>query len=127
MANKKLLRAKIDKLIDIVDRNDELPEEVEGAVNAVLEEIEDDVAWWKKPFFKNGEFSKTATFTTLAYFVTLNWYALSMFAGHEFDLGLTTMVIKSLDPTLVVAVLGIASGTYVGNNIVKKSGVEEKR
>lgn len=122
--NKKLIAAQVDKLIDVVDKQNELPEEVEGAINDLMAQIEDagKVAWWKKPFFKNGEFSKTATFATIAYVITLFWYALSIFATGEpiTVAGLQLPAIRPLDPTLAVAVLGIASGTYLTNNKLKE-------
>lgn len=122
--NKKLISAQVDKLIDVVDKQDELPEEVEGAINDLMAQIEDagKVAWWKKPFFKNDEFSKTATFATIAYVITLFWYALSIFAtGEPITIaGIQLPAIRPLDPTLTVAVLGIASGTYLTNNKLKE-------
>jgi hypothetical protein len=120
--NKKLVSARIDKLIDVVDKQDELPEEVEGAINDLMDSFEDKgVPWWKAPFFKGGKFSKTATFATVAYVITLVWYGLSMFAtGEPVDLGWITLPgVQKLDPTLTVAVLGIASGTYLTNNKLK--------
>ena len=121
----KAVSAKINKLIEIVDKQDELPEEVENAINDLMDSIEDavKVSWWKKPFFKNGEFSKTAAFTTLAYAVTLAWYALSVFATGEPIVisGVQLPAIQRLDPALAVAVLGIASGTYLTNNKIKNN------
>jgi hypothetical protein len=121
--NKKLIAAQVDKLIDVVDKQDELPEEVEGAINDLMAQIEDagKVVWWKKPFLKDGEFSKTATFATVAYVITLFWYALSIFAtGNPVSIGgFELPAIQPLDPTLTIAVLGIASGTYLTNNKLK--------
>jgi hypothetical protein len=120
--DKKLVSARIDKLIDVVDKQDELPEEVEGAINDLLESFQDKgVSWWKAPFFKGGKFSKTATFATIAYVITLFWYGLSMFATGEpvVIAGVSLPAINPLDPTLTVAVLGIASGTYLTNNKLK--------
>jgi hypothetical protein len=122
--DRKLMTARVEKLIDVVDRTDEMPDEVHGAINDLLDSIEDDskkVPWWKAPFFKGGKFSKTATFATLANCITLVWYAMSMFAtGEPWDMGFITLpAIKPLDPTLAVGVLSALNGTYLINNKLK--------
>ena len=74
-------------------------------------QIMKEIPWFKAPFFKDGTFSKTATFSTAANVITLVWFGLSMFKG---------LPINPIDTMTVAAVLGIANGTYVGNNMVKK-------
>ena len=124
------LKEKMNKLVDAVDSaSTDLPPVVEGAVNDLLATFDEQasVPAWKKFFYKNGEFSKTATFATVANVITLTWYALSMFAtGEPQDLGFMTLpAIKPLDPTLAVAVLGLADGAYLGNNVLKKKSAEQ--
>lgn len=115
------LKAKIDALFDAMDDVDELPAPVEAAINDLASAVEakPNVPWWKAPFFKNGQFSKTATFVTLAYAITLGWYAASMFADQQLDLGFIRFSIKTLDPALATAVLSISTTGYVANNVVK--------
>ena len=74
----------------------------------VTEQVTASVPWYKIMFYKNGVFSKTATFSTIANMITLVWYALSMFKD---------IPISPLDPTMAVAVLGLANGTYVASHL----------
>ena len=101
-----------DKLIEIVHNADELPEEVEGAIQDVLEHVGDPVPWYKAPFFKNGRFSKTATFATIANVLVLAAYVLSLFAGTEIG-GWT---VPTFDTGAAAAILAIVNGTYVLNH-----------
>lgn len=123
MANtRKIVRAHIDKLVDIVDRQDELPEDVESAINDLLSAVDDDtkVPAWKAPFYKDGKFSKTAAFTTVAnVIVLLAYFIQSFFTGSTLDLGFFTWTIPAFDVAAAAAILAVCNGTYVGNNLVK--------
>ena len=112
------VRTNVDKLITIVNKADELPSEVEGAMNDLLASIEkQDVAWYKAPFFKNGEFSKTALFATLANVLVLTAYVLSWFQGTNVDLGIGTWTLPAFDTGAAAAILAIVNGTYIGNRL----------
>jgi hypothetical protein len=113
------VRTNIDKLIAVVDRADELPAEVQGAMNDLLASIgKRDVPWYKAPFFKNGEFSKTALFATLANMLVLIAYVLSWFAGAQLTIGsLGTWTIPPFDTGAAAAILAIVNGTYIGNRL----------
>ena len=122
------VRTNVDKLITVVNKADELPSEVEGAMNDLLASIEQqDVAWYKAPFFKNGEFSKTAMFATLANVLVLVAYVLSWFAGAQitFD-GWGTWTVPAFDTGAAAAILAIVNGTYIGNSMVTNAAVAAK-
>ena len=109
------VRTNVDKLITIVNKADELPSEVEGAMNDLLASIEkQDVAWYKAPFFKNGEFSKTALFATLANVLVLVAYVLSWFAGAQFTIGsLGTWTVPPFDTGAAAAPVSKAGSVHV--------------
>jgi len=108
----------IDALIDTADQLDEV---ATGLLAAAADR--QTTPWWKAPFFKHGKFSKTATFATAANVITLGWYALSMFAGQELEVMGLSITIQKLDPALAAAVMGLANGTYLGNNALKSKTV----
>lgn len=118
-----MLAKYIDKLIDVVQNADELPEEVEGAINDVLAHADAPVPWYKAPFFKNGKFSKTAAFATIANLMVLMAYFLSWFQGSEVSLGLGTWTLPAFDTGAAAALLAIVNGTYVVNNGIKAKNV----
>jgi hypothetical protein len=106
-----------DKLTEVVHNADELPEAVEGAINDVLAHVGDPVPWYKAPFFKNGRFSKTATFATIANVLVLVAYVLSWFAGSQIVFGdWGTWTIPVFDTGAAAAILAIVNGTYVVNH-----------
>ena len=109
-----------DRLLEAAQNADELPEEVEGAINDVLDHADVPVQWYKAPFFKNGQFSKTATFATVANIMVLAFYALSFFQGLTIGRGELTWTLQPFDVEAAVAILTIVNGTYLGNNFVKK-------
>lgn len=123
--SKSVLRQRLDALIDVIDDAVDLPPTVEGAVNDLLDayEADDATPWWKKPFYKNGEFSKTAMFVSAANTIALAWFAASPFAGASLDLGVTTLTLQPLDAQLVLSITTVFNGAYlVNNNIKAKSG-----
>lgn len=71
-------------------------------------------------FMKDGEFSKTASFATLANMLVLVAYVLSWFAGSEitFFTG-QQLMIPAFDEGAALSLLGILNGTYLGNNVIK--------
>lgn len=112
------MREHVDKLVDALETVSDLPPDVEGALNDLLSSADDDpptTPWWKAPFFKDGEFSKTATFATLGNAVTVAWFAASAFAGSE----LGGLVLQKLDVALAMGVAGVLNGTYLVNNGLK--------
>lgn len=119
---KKRMTARIDKLVAIVDKVDELPEEVQGAINDVLDEMQrGQVPSWKQFFYKNGEFSKTATFHTVSWAMVLGLYFVQeLFKGAIVSIGGWQWTVGAFDATAAAAILAIASGTYLGNNVLKK-------
>jgi len=113
-----MLKKYVDKLLEVTQNADELPGEVEGAINDVLAHADSPVSWYKAPFFKDGSFSKTATFATFANVLVLVSFVLGWFQGT--DLGPWT--IPAFDSGASAVLLGLANGTYVINNQIKKGG-----
>ena len=107
----------VDELIKSIDaQGEELPEEVEGAINDLLANIDENdasVPWYKAPFFKNGHFSKTATFATIANVLVLAAYVLSLFKGTA----LGPWTVPAFDTEAAAALLLIVNGTYVANRL----------
>lgn len=86
------------------------------------EPVKQAVTGLKRFFYKDGEFSKTAVFATIANLLVCFAYAVSIFAGTSFVLGpLGTLVLPAFDPTAAMAVLGIINGSYLANNGLKNS------
>ena len=76
-------------------------------------------------FHKDGKFSKTASFASVGTFLVLCSYVLSWFAGTSLTIGaFGTIVFPSFDSGAAVALLGILNGTYLANNVIKKSNRE---
>lgn len=109
MSNKTL-----DRLLAAVDGKD-VPEAVVAAVNELLATK---APWYRALFGQGGEFSKTATFATLANVLVLAAYVMSWFQGTV----LGPWTVPAFDVAASAALLAIANGTYVGNNVVKKMG-----
>lgn len=70
---------------------------------------------WKAFFAKNGKFSKTATFATIANVMVLGAYALSLVRGAE----VFGWTIPEFDAVAAAAILAIVNGTYVGNKFAE--------
>jgi hypothetical protein len=108
-----MLAKYVDKLTEIAQNADELPEEVEGAINEVLAHVDDPVPWYKALVFKNGKFSKTAMFATIANFLVLGAYVLSFFQGTV----LGRWTVPAFDAEAAGMLLVIVNGTYVANRL----------
>lgn len=79
-----------------------------------------DVAGVKALFFKDGKFSKTATFAVLGNVLVLGNYALlSWFAGAAVDLSWVKFTVPAFDVSAAAAILGLLNGSYLGNNFLK--------
>lgn len=107
-----MLAKYVDKLMEVAQNADELPEEVEGAINEVLAHADAPVPWYKAPFFRNGQFSKTAMFVTIANVLVLAAYVLSLFKGTQ----LGGWTVPEFDVPASAALLAIVNGTYVLNH-----------
>lgn len=71
-------------------------------------------------FHKDGQFSKTATFATLANLLVLTAYVLSWGAGSSLSFGDAVNInFPEFNAGAAVALLGIINGTYIGNNLIK--------
>ena len=108
-----MLNKQLDRLVDIVHNADEIPDEVAGAINDVLAHAGDRVPWYKAPFFKNGEFSKTATFATVVNVLVIISYVLGWFKGTE----LGPWTVPAFDVAASAAIMALANGTYVVNRL----------
>jgi len=117
---RRMIEEKAHELLERAqDLVEDLPEPVESAINELMTAVDGDkIAWWKRPFFKDGEFSKTAMFATIANFLVLFSFVLGWFQGTE----LGPWTVPAFDTSAAVALMAIANGTYVANNQVKKSG-----
>lgn len=110
-----MLAKYIDKLIEVVQNADEIPEDIEGAINDVLAHADGIVPWYKALFFKNGQFSKTATFATIINVLVIASFVLGWFKGTE----LGPWTIPAFDVTAGAAMLALANGSYLANNHIK--------
>lgn len=74
----------------------------------------------QKFFYKNGQFSKTATFASIGNFVVLVTYALqSWLAGAIIDLHITQLTVPQFNVESALAIFGVLNGTYLTNNAIK--------
>ena len=79
-----------------------------------------DVKGLKALFFKDGKFSKTATFAVIGNILVLANYALmSWLAGAHVTLSWLDFTIPIFSAGDAAAILGILNGTYLGNNYIK--------
>lgn len=79
-----------------------------------------DIKGIKAFFFKDGHFSKTATFAVLGNVLVLGNYALlSWFAGAAVDLSWIKFTVPAFDVGAAAAILGLLNGTYLTNNALK--------
>ncbi len=79
-----------------------------------------DIKGIKAFFFKDGHFSKTATFAVLGNVLVLGNYALlSWFAGAAVDLSWVKFTVPAFDVGAAAAILGLLNGTYLTNNALK--------
>lgn len=79
----------------------------------------------KALFFKNGQFSKTASFAVIANVIVLVNYALmSWLAGAHITLPWLDFTVPTFSATDAAAILGILNGTYLGNNFLKSKDKE---
>lgn len=82
---------------------------------------EPDIKGLKALFYKNGHFSKTATFAVIAnVLVLVNYALLTWLAGAEITTSWLSLTIPSFDAADAAAILAILNGAYVGNNMLKK-------
>ena len=71
-------------------------------------------------WYKNGQFSKTATFASLCNIIVLATYVVqSWFVGAEVDLHLFKFTVPAFNIEDAAAILAILNGTYLGNNVIK--------
>ena len=95
----------VDELLKAVDtQSEDLPEEVEGAINDLLVNIDENdasVPWYKAPF------------ATVANVLVLAAYVLSLFKGTVIG----PWTVPEFDATAAFAIMGIANGTYVVNRL----------
>jgi hypothetical protein len=86
-----------------------------------------DIRGVKAFFYKDGHFSKTATFAVLGDVLVLTNYALlSWFAGTVVDLSWIKLTIPAFDVGAAAAILGLLNGAYLTNNALKnKAGAAE--
>ena len=76
-----------------------------------------DVKGMKALFFKNGKFSKTATFAVLANIIVLvNYFFMSWLAGSEIPLPWFVLKVPVFDAADAAAILAILNGTYLANH-----------
>ena len=74
----------------------------------------------KALFFKDGKFSKTATFAVIGNILVLANYALmSWLAGAHVTLSWLDFTIPAFSSGDAAAILGVLNGTYLGNNYIK--------
>lgn len=74
----------------------------------------------KALFFKDGKFSKTATFAVIGNVLVLVNYALmSWLTGAHITLSWLDFTIPAFSAGDAAAILGILNGTYLGNNYLK--------
>lgn len=79
-----------------------------------------DVKGLKALFFKDGKFSKTATFAVIGNVLVLVNYALmSWLAGAHITLSWLDFTVPVFSAGDAAAILGILNGTYLGNNYLK--------
>lgn len=79
-----------------------------------------DVKGLKALFFKDGRFSKTATFAVLGnVLVLLNYAFMSWLAGAHVTLSWLEFTVPVFSAGDAAAILGILNGTYLGNNYLK--------
>jgi len=111
----------LNKLAEIMHATEGVPEVVVGAVNDVLAGAK--TPWYKALVYKNGEFSKTALFATLANVLVLIAYVLSWFQGTEVG----TWTLPAFDTGAAAAILAIVNGTYIGNRLAsaKENGNDQ--
>ena len=111
-----------DKITGLLDKlNDfEVPDEVTKAADDIRSDISKTTkVGWRAFFYKDGQFSKTATFVTMANSLILLSFVLSFFQGNVINLGLFEWSVPGFDAGAAAAVGSIFNLTYVGNNAVK--------
>lgn len=118
---KSLSEQRLGNLVELMT-DAKVPKAVKDAVENLAEAFDADNTgppWWKAWTYKDGKFSKTAMWVGIANVITLGWFALSIFAGAELDLGFTKLVIQRLDPGLALGVAGALNAAYIANNSIK--------
>lgn len=71
-------------------------------------------------WYKNGQFSKTATFASLCNIIVLATYVVqTWFVGAEIDLHVFKFSVPAFNIEDAAAILAILNGTYLGNNVIK--------
>lgn len=81
-----------------------------------------DIAGIKALFYKDGHFSKTATFAVIANVIVLVNYALmSWLAGAEITTPWLKFHVPAFNAADAAAILAILNGAYLGNNYLKKT------
>jgi hypothetical protein len=107
----------VDELLKTIEaQGEELPEDVEGAINDLLVNLDENdasVPWYKAPFCKHGKFSKTATFVTLANVLVITSFILGWFQGTV----LGPWTVPAFDVGAGGGLLLIVNGTYVANRL----------
>ena len=84
-----------------------------------------DVKGVKALFFKDGQFSKTATFAVLGNaFVLFNYMLLSWCAGAAVDLSWIKFTVPAFDVGAATSILGLLNGSYLGNNYLKNQATK---
>lgn len=70
--------------------------------------------------YRNGQFSKTAMFTSAANILVMASYVLSWGAGATVTLDdAFSFTVPAFDTSAAISLLTIVNGTYLGNNYLK--------
>jgi hypothetical protein len=70
--------------------------------------------------YKDGKFSKTAMFASMANLAVLAAYVLSWGAGATIAVGEAfSFTVPAFDTSAAIGLLTVINGTYIGNNALK--------
>ena len=112
------MKKEMSSLIAVVSAN-ETPPAVIDAVTELGDKLAKERHGLKAFFYKDGSFSKTATFATVANILFLGSFVLGFFAGMEVDLMDMQWIVPEFNDKAGWGLLAIVNGTYIGNNMVK--------
>ncbi len=112
------MKKELSNLLAQVSAND-TPPAVVDAVTELGDKMAKERNGWKAFFYKNGSFSKTATFATVANILVLGSFVLGFFAGMEVNFFDLEWIVPEFNDKAAWSILAITNGTYIGNNMVK--------
>jgi hypothetical protein len=112
------MKKEMSTLIATVSAN-ETPPAVIDAVTELGDKLAKERQGWKAFFYKNGSFSKTATFATVANLLVLFSFVLGFFAGMDIEIMDHVWTVPEFNDKAAWSILAIVNGTYIGNNMVK--------